>query len=144
MTEALAASATPWRFLRFNAVGAAGMVVQLASLWLLVDVAHVHETTATALAVTTAVVHNFTWHRLWTWRDRATATPLVKTFAAFAVANGLVSLAGNVVITTALVTITPLHAVAANIVAIGACGVINYWLADAVVFVTPEGPPGRA
>ena len=59
------------RFVRFNAVGAAGIGVQLAALWLLTGVMHVHYLTATSLAVGTAIVHNFLWHRRWTWAERA-------------------------------------------------------------------------
>src|SRR4029077_1429569 len=52
------------RFFRFNAVGALGVAVQLASLWLLTGVAAVHYLIATPLAVSLAIVHNFVWHRL--------------------------------------------------------------------------------
>ena len=47
------------RFARFNAVGTAGIAVQLATLWLLADVAHVHYLFATPAAVGAAVLHNF-------------------------------------------------------------------------------------
>ena len=134
--------ATALRFVRFSAVGAAGMLVQLGTLWLLVDLAHVHHTLATTAAVTAAVVHNFTWHRHWTWKDRAShRTPLLKTFAAFAMANGMVSLVGNIVITTAIVAATSLHAVPANIIAIAVCAVLNFWLANTVVFRGVGAPP---
>jgi len=58
------------RFVRFNAVGAAGIGVQLSVLWLLTGVAHLHYLPATFAAVTLAVMHNFMWHRRWTWGDR--------------------------------------------------------------------------
>ena len=135
MTSTTGAPAATMRFLRFNAVGVAGIFVQLATIWLLVDIVHLHHTLATAAAVTAAVVHNFTWHRQWTWKDRGSRhAPVMKTFTAFLMANGFVSLVGNIAITAVLVTMTPLHAVEANIVAIAACGVLNFWIADVLVF----------
>jgi putative flippase GtrA len=57
------------RWAAFNAVGLAGVAVQLACLALLVH-AGSHYLAATALAVEAAVLHNFLWHQRWTWRDR--------------------------------------------------------------------------
>jgi putative flippase GtrA len=125
----------PWRRLaRFNAVGAAGIAVQLAALWLLTDVAHVHYLFATPVAVGLAVLHNFMWHWTWTWHDRAHAGGLIAAFARFAVANGVVSLAGNLAVMATLVSGAHVEPVAANGVAIAVCGLLNFWLGDAVVF----------
>jgi putative flippase GtrA len=122
------------RFVRFNAVGAAGIGVQLAALSLLTGVMHVHYLTATSLAVGTAIVHNFVWHRRWTWAERAESQGAIAQFMRFAAANGVVSLAGNLVVMTALIPGAHLTPVVANGVAIGACGLLNFWLGDSVVF----------
>ena len=80
---------TQWaRFARFNAVGTAGIAVQLATVWLLADVAHMHYLFATPAAVALAVLHNFAWHWQWTWHDRARPGELLSAFARFAAANG--------------------------------------------------------
>ena len=50
------------RWLKFNAVGAIGIVVQLAALAVLKGLLRLPYLTATALAVETAVLHNFVWH----------------------------------------------------------------------------------
>ena len=128
------------RFVRFNAVGAAGIGVQLAALWLLTGVMHVHYLAATSLAVGTAIVHNFLWHRRWTWAERAESRGAIAQFLRFAAANGVVSLAGNLVVMTALVSGTHLTLVVANGIAIGACGLLNFWLGDSVVFRRADRP----
>lgn len=120
------------RFLRFNAVGALGVGVQLVSLWLLTRVAAVHYAVATAVAVTLAVVHNFAWHWLWTWRDRD--VHLVRACTRFVFTNGLLSIASNLGVTTALVAGVHAPPVAANAVAIVTSGLVNFWLGDVVVF----------
>jgi putative flippase GtrA len=122
------------RFLRFNAVGAAGIGVQLAALWLLTDVAHVYYLIATPAALGLAVVHNFIWHCRWTWCDRTRAEGLIATLARFAMANGAVSLAGNLAVMVTLVSGAHVEPVVANGAAIGVCGLLNFWLGDAVVF----------
>ena len=120
------------RFFRFNAVGVVGVAVQLASLWLLTGVAAVHYLIATPLAVSLAVVHNFVWHRLWTWKDRD--VHVTRACARFVLTNGLLSLVGNLGVTAALVSGAHAHPVVANAVAIATSGLLNFWLGDVVVF----------
>ncbi len=123
------------RLVRFNAVGALGIVVQLTAIWALTDGAALPYLTATVIAVSAAVVHNFLWHLKWTWGDRPmTPAAAFGAFLRFVSANGLVSLTGNVVIMTALTGGAGLRPVAANVVAIAACGLVNFWLGEQVVF----------
>ena len=120
------------RFLAFNIVGLGGVAVQLAALALLVAWG-VHYLAATAAAVLLSVVHNFLWHRLWTWRDRRGSAR--STFVRFVLANGAVSLAGNLGVMATLVDGAGMSPVAANLVSIAVCGLLNFWLGDAFVFV---------
>ena len=61
---------TLYRWAKFNAVGVLGFCVQLSALWLFIVALRVSSFVATALAVETAVVHNFVWHNVATWKDR--------------------------------------------------------------------------
>jgi putative flippase GtrA len=121
------------RFARFNAVGAAGIGVQLGALWILTAVAHVHYVPATGVAVALAVVHNFAWHRHWTWADRP-CDGIGAAFLRFAAANGLVSLLGSLILTTAFAALAAVPPVAANVAAIAVAGLLNYRVGDTVVF----------
>jgi dolichol-phosphate mannosyltransferase len=131
------------RFVRFNAVGATGIGVQLLVLWTLTR-ADVHYLPATVLAVACAVVHNFVWHRRWTWGDRREGrdAPWPAELGAFAAANGLVSLGGNVVVMSLAAGLAGMPPVTANLVAIGATGVLNFWLGDRIVFRAQRAPAG--
>jgi dolichol-phosphate mannosyltransferase len=120
------------RFFRFNAVGALGVSVQLASLWLLTGVAAVHYLIATPVAVSLAVAHNFIWHRLWTWKDRD--VHVMRAGVRFVLTNGLLSLVSNLGVTAALVAGAHAQPVVANMVAIVTSGLLNFWLGDVVVF----------
>ena len=57
------------RWLKFNLVGTIGIGVQLGMLYLLTSLG-VDYMLATALAVESAVLHNFLWHERFTWPDR--------------------------------------------------------------------------
>ncbi len=123
------------RFLKFNAVGAAGVAVQLGVLALLVHVAGLHYLLATFLAVETAVLHNFFWHIKWTWADRP--GNVLATLLRFHLSNGAVSLLGNLVFMRLLAGAAGLEPVLANLVSIALCGLLNFVLSDRFVF-TPK------
>lgn len=125
---------TVFRFVRFNAVGALGIGVQLATIMTLMDLG-VSYVAATIVGVALAIVHNFYWHLRWTWRDRMlSGDRAFYAFLSFVAANGVVSFGGNVVIMIALVTGAGVPVLLANLIAIAACGLVNFWLGDRVVF----------
>lgn len=120
------------RFVVFNAVGALGVAVQLGLVALLTGAAGVHYLPATAMAVGAAALHNFLWHRCWTWSDRR--VPARRSLLRFAVTNGAVSLVGNLGVMTTLVSGAHVPPVPANVVAIALCGLLNFWLGETFVF----------
>ena len=124
------------RLVRFNLASALGIGVQTGTLWLCVHGASMHYLPATGVAVAAAVLHNFVWHWRWTWGDRAipaTAAPVV--LARFVLANGAVSLASNLAVVSLLVGAAGLAVLPANLAAIAAGGLINFYLGDRVVFL---------
>ncbi len=127
------------RWLKFHFVGALGIGVQLAALSLLAG-AGVWYLAATALAVEAAVVHNFVWHERMTWRDRTTPLPgrLLGRFLRFQMANGLISLLGNLLVMRLLVGALHLPVLWANLGAIAACAALNFVVSDRLVFVPAE------
>ena len=116
-------------------MGALGVVVQLATLTVLTRVAALPVALATLVAVEAAILHNFAWHRRWTWRD-VPSTGLrqdLHRLARFHALNGTVSLTGNLVITTVL-ALAGVDPVLANLVAILTCSTINFFASDRLVF----------
>ena len=114
----------------------------MATLVLLADYLAVNLVVATVAAVAAAVVHNFVWHLRWTWSDRRGAS-VPSLLVRFASANGLVAFVGNGVLVSALVEGLGVPTVAASLVAIAACAVANYALADRLVFTRPAHAPSR-
>lgn len=122
------------RFLRFNGVGVLGFSLQLAVLAGLVRFG-VHYLIATAIAVELAVLHNFLLHERWTWRDRAAVRGTrARRLWRFHVSNGVISLAGNLLLMRLLVGMVGLHPIAANLLSVVLCSLVNFRAGDRFVF----------
>jgi len=121
------------RWLRFNAVGAAGFVVQLATLAMLTHLARMPTAIAVSVAVLVTVSHNFFWHEHVTWPNQSRQGRW-RRWLAFHASNGAVSVAANVAITGPVMQVTGLSVVAANIVAVGAASLVNFVASDRLVF----------
>ena len=122
------------RFLKFNGVGIAGFAVQLTVLAALVHLG-VHYLAPTLVALEAAVLHNFFWHERWTWRDRpAEGRGRLDRFWRFHALNGVVSLVGNLALMRLLVGTLGMPAIPANLLAVIACSVLNYFASDRMVF----------
>jgi archaetidylinositol phosphate synthase len=127
------------RWLKFNAVGVAGFAVQLAVLSLFTRVWGIHYLVATTLAVEIAVLHNFIWHEVWTWRGLA-VDDRWRRLVRFHLANGFVSIASNVLLTWMVKDGLHLPLLAANAGAVGMTAILNFALASVWVFPAPEAP----
>ena len=129
------------RWGKFNVVGFAGFVLQLAVLWALARLGMPY-LLATAFAVELALLHNFVWHETWTWKGLAIAGRW-RRLARFHLANGFVSIVSNVVFTWALMQIAHLPLLMANAGAVLMAALLNFVLATRWVFSYPVGPEGR-
>jgi putative flippase GtrA len=119
------------RWVRFYSVGALGIIVQLCCIAFLRSIG-VHYLISTAISVEAAVLHNFLWHQAWTWKDRD--GHVFARFVSFHLANGFLSVAGNLLFMPLFVEIAHLPLLVANLIAIAACSVLNFLAADRVVF----------
>lgn len=122
------------RWVRFSAVGATGIFVQVVMLALLLRVTGMHYLAATALAVEASVLHNFIWHRRWTWKDRPQSRATLMLLR-FNLTSGAMSLAGNLLLMFVFVSQMKLNAFIANLITIAVCSLINFTLSDRFVFV---------
>ncbi|MFN0103535.1 MAG: GtrA family protein [Bryobacteraceae bacterium] len=120
------------RWLRFNAVGLAGIVVQLAALAAL-KYAGAPTLAATALAVEMAVLHNFFWHERWTWGTHGTPG-LGQRLLRFHLANGLVSILSNLLWMRILTSAAGMHYLPANALSIAITALLNFALSERFVF----------
>ena len=120
------------RWLRFNAVGAIGIGVQLAVLALLHKGLGISYLLATTLAVEAAVLHNFFWHERFTWPDRK-ANGRIYRLLKFNLSTGVFSIVGNLVFTKFLLGLEINYLLAAT-ASIALCSIINFPINDRFVF----------
>jgi putative flippase GtrA len=138
------------RWWRFNFVGAIGIGVQFAALFLMKGVLHFNYLAATAVAVEAAVVHNFVWHEQFTWADRTGAdktksngtrlrwkTSLVR-LARFNLTVGGVSIVGNLGLMKVMVGMGGMNYLVANGIAIGLSSLANFLVSENWVFAAGD------
>jgi putative flippase GtrA len=132
------------RWYKFNLVGGIGIGVQFVALLLLKSVLHFDYLFATAIAVETAVVHNFVWHEQFTWADRGDGSwrGSFARFARFNFTTGLVSILGNLALMKVMVGFGNMNYLVANGIAIALCSVANFLVSDTWVF-EPARPGAR-
>lgn len=126
------------RWWKFNLVGALGMGVQLGSLALLNRCLHGHYLYASAAATELTLLHNFTWHMHYTWRDRVSRRAWLQPLLRFHLANGLISIVGNLLLMKLLVQDAHLPVVPANLAAILACSLANFFVGHRWAFMGGE------
>jgi putative flippase GtrA len=129
------------RWMKFNLVGAIGISVQMATLWLLTT-AEVEYMWATALAVEFTVLHNFVWHEHFTWADRGITTgwDTANRLLRFNLTTGAVSIGGNLLLMRLLVGEAHLRPMVANLLSIIGCSLVNFLVSDRWVFRGPLWP----
>jgi putative flippase GtrA len=131
----MSASRNNWlRWLKFNAVGALGICIQLAVLAMLRSGLGMNYLPATALAVEVTVLHNFFWHERFTWSDRKTRDRFVRLLK-FNLTTGALSIIGNVIAMKLLAGMAGINYVAANLLGIAACSILNFIVADRAIFL---------
>jgi putative flippase GtrA len=130
------------RFFKFNFVGGMGILVQFTALFVLKSVLQVHYLAATAIAVETAVVHNFIWHEHFTWADRTTKSNRLKhsrrrwlhRLLRFHLSNGAFSILGNLALMKIMVGEAHMNYLLANVLAITVCSLANFLMSETWVF----------
>jgi putative flippase GtrA len=124
------------RWVKFSAVGLLGIGVQMGCFALLFSGLGVNYMVATAIAVETAVLHNFAWHERYTWKDRAHAgtRDRLSRLARFHAGNGLVSILGNLALMRLFVGVLRWNHYLASGAAIAICSLLNFAISESFVF----------
>jgi len=97
---------------------------------------HLNYLLATALAVETAVVHNFLWHERYTWADRVHPSwqKSLPRLLRFNLAAGGVSIAGNLALMKLMVGLGHMNYLIANAIAIASCSLLNFMVSEEWIF----------
>jgi putative flippase GtrA len=122
------------RFARFATVASLGFVIQLVALALFTAMGWPY-VLAAAIAVELAALHNFCWHQRWTWRDRALPRRTIgRRLVDYHLTTASFAVAGNVMLTAAIVELFGAPAVLANAGAVAILAAVSFAVADRWVF----------
>jgi putative flippase GtrA len=126
------------RWIKFNLAGALGVIVQLLALAALAK--HMDYRLAAALAVEIAVLHNFVWHEQMTWWDRTLRTrqAVLNRLWRFHLANGVISITGNMLFMWIFAGVFGLPLIVANLLSISLCSFANFAASEWLVFAAPR------
>ena len=124
------------RLLQFQLVAWGGTLVNLGVLWLLKGALNVPLVAAGALAIETAIIHNFTWNYFVTWKDRVDRT--VKDCLLRLVQYNLVTASIDFVVNLgtlwALVTFAGVHYLIADLFGMLAGPLFKYFANEFLIF----------
>lgn len=123
------------RWVKFALIGGLGLVIQLGLIQALTAITS-NYMAATAMAVEFTILHNFIWHEKFTWRERATAgfSGKLQRALRFHVTNGVISIAGNLILMRLFAGQMEMHVVPANLLSVTVCSVANFLASDRWVF----------
>ena len=124
------------RWVKFSAVGVLGIGVQMGCFAILFSGLQVNYMVATAIAVETAVLHNFAWHERYTWKDRSHGgtRALLYRLARFHAGNGVISILGNLALMRLFVGALGLNHYLASGASIAICSLLNFAVSEWFVF----------
>lgn len=131
------------RWWRFSIVGFGGFALQMALLALLRRICGMHYLVVSAAALELTLLHNFLWHRLYTWRDRRSEAALAQ-LARFHLSNGTLSFGGNLFLVHLLVSGLRLGLLFANAAAVICCALANFVLGNLWAFARAPHSQGYA
>ncbi|SDF12180.1 GtrA family protein [Sporomusa acidovorans] len=119
-------------FAKFSVIGLSGVVVNMA-VYVPLMAMGISYLTAAVLSFMAAVTNNFVWNLLWTFRGRGADKSFRHKYILF-VACSIVNLVANLMFLKALVEQFGINATVAQLIAIGATGVLNFLLNYAITF----------
>ena len=123
---------TPRRFLKFCLVGGGGVILNMGMLYLFTDVFGLFYLLSSIIAIEIAILNNFFWNDIWTWRDRRRkgALQFFRRLIKYNISANLSSFVGNIATLWILTSIFGWYYMYANVVGIMVGVVLNFTLND--------------
>jgi dolichol-phosphate mannosyltransferase len=116
------------RFIKFGIVGGSGILVNMGFLWFFTEIVGFYYLISSVLAIALAMISNFIWNDLWTWRDRgepgakAYLTRMVK----FILVSSIAAYIGNMGILWIFTHFFHIYYLISNLIGIAVGTVLNY------------------
>jgi dolichol-phosphate mannosyltransferase len=116
------------RFIKFGIVGGSGIFVNMGFLWFFTEIIGIFYLISSVLAIALAMISNFIWNDLWTWRDRG--EPGIKAYltrmAKFILVSSIAAYIGNLGILWILTHFFHIYYLISNLIGIAVGTILNY------------------
>jgi dolichol-phosphate mannosyltransferase len=116
------------RFIKFGIVGGSGILVNMGFLWFFTEMVGFYYLISSVLAIALAMINNFIWNDLWTWRDRG--EPGVKAYlmrmAKFILVSSIAAYIGNLGVLWILTHYFHVYYLISNLIGIAVGTALNY------------------
>lgn len=117
------------RFVKFGIVGGSGIFVNMGGLWFFTEVVGFYYLISSVLAIALAMISNFIWNDLWTWRDRG--EPGIRAYltrmAKFILVSSIAAYIGNLGILWLLTHFFHVYYLISNLIGIAVGTILNYY-----------------
>jgi len=116
------------RVIKFGIVGGSGILVNMGFLWFFTEIGGLYYLVSSVFAIALAMISNFIWNDLWTWRD--SGEPGVKAYmtrmAKFIVVSSIAAYIGNLGILWILTHFFHIYYLISNLIGIAVGTILNY------------------
>jgi len=116
------------RFIKFGIVGGSGIFINMGFLWFFTEIVGLYYLISSVLAIALAMISNFIWNDLWTWRDRG--EPGFKAYltrmAKFILVSSIAAYIGNLGVLWILTHFFDVHYLISNLIGIAIGTILNY------------------
>lgn len=116
------------RFIKFGIVGGSGVFVNMGFLWFFTEIVGLYYLISSVLAIALAMISNFIWNDLWTWRDRG--EPGINAYlirmAKFILVSSIAAYIGNLGILWILTHFFHIYYLISNLIGIAIGTALNY------------------
>ena len=116
------------RFIKFGIVGGSGILINTGFLWFFTEIVGLYYLISSVLAIALAMISNFIWNDLWTWRDRGKpgAKAYIIRMAKFILVSSIAAYAGNLSILWILTHFFHIYYLISNLIGIAVGTILNY------------------
>lgn len=131
------------RFIKFGIVGGSGILINMGFLWFFTEIVGLFYLISSVLAIALAMINNFIWNDLWTWRDRGEpgVKPYLTRMAKFIVVSSIAAYIGNLGILWILTHFFNIYYLISNLIGIAVGTILNYSVNNFWTFKSNIEPP---
>ena len=124
------------RIMKFGLVGVSGIGINMGSLYLFTEFAHVPYFIGSLIAIELSILSNFWLNHIWTWKDRLEIGTVPGKIIRYHVGAGLTAILGNYLILILLTEFFGVNYLISNLIGIAVGTLGNFIINDLWTFKT--------